>query len=354
MEPSEGHATTSPFDDERRSIWLEMLQVLLGATGIFAFAFFAVGWLYWLGYFGYFEVPLGAVDLSVLDVTVGAFPRFMPVIAILALFPIMILWERSIRRRQLRAMAEGGALLDLTTDLEKRVNEAEAAIGELAKEAEAATSDSTEDLDRRLKDAWARQEKELKEFEALNAMVSEVNSLIPMRWVPHFMLNALAWWATIALVVGVIVGIAFLRVYLQDGLKSASVSPISIGLAIILTLAAVALASHVWDRRFTAATVLLALTLIVGIPVSAWVDGRTAAYGAWNSNDRTSRFDQVILYSEVQLFDDWETTEGDLFASPELLLIRKAGDTYVVAEDGSSDKVTVISSDTITHVDYFR
>jgi len=36
------------------------------------------------------------------------------------------------------------------------------------------------------------------------------------------------------------------------------------------------------------------------------------------------------------------------------MLIRKAGGTYVVANEDEPDKITVIASDIITHVDYMR
>lgn len=351
MEPPEDRETMSPFDGERSSAWVQLLQVLLGATGIFAVAFYAVGWLYWIGYFGYLDVPLGAIDLSLVDVASGAFPRFIPVVGTLAVFPLIIFAQRKLEQFRIA----GGALIELAEDLEKRVADSVVILARLRQDvAEAGEDTSVADIQSRFEEVEVRQEREERELEALTTLTNDVGSPIPMRWLPDFLLGTPALVVFTALMVGIVFGLPFLTTYDSDGLKSAAVMPIRSGLTVIVSGAAFLLAYRVWQRRLGALSFVLVVTLIVGVPVFAWTDGTLSAFGAWNSNDRTNRFGSVVLYSELQLFDDWEQTEGALFASPELLLIRKAGDTYVVAADGSSDKVTVISSNTITHVDYLR
>lgn len=304
-----------------------VFQAVLSAGGIFAIAFYSVGWLYWYGYFGYFNVPMGAVDLGIADMALGAFPRFLPVIGVLAFMPIEVLLERWWRRRLERLQADSDAIIELAEDLTRRV--------------EKATEDNNREQAKKL----------LGEFNALKRLDAQFRSRLPFRWLLPFrwalpLIGALAFPAGF--------GVVFLLSYLPDGLPSAFTMLPRTALALILTFTAFALAYHVWERRFNLRTVLFVVVVLIGIPASAWLDGQLSAYAAWHSDNRDAYFPTVVMYSESPLFDEWEHQSGGLYSSPELMLIRKAGGTYVVANEDEPDKITVIASDIITHVDYMR
>ena len=311
---------------------------MLSSAGIFAVIFYAVGWLYWRAYFGYFHVPVGAVDLGIVDIALGGFPQFVPVITVLASMPIAVLLERGLFRSTrglLTIQADFETLTELHQDLQRRRDKA------------------LQEPD------YEAAEQILREYEALDKLLTEFESAPSYKvltWLRRFRSWPLRW--ALPTLVGVVflvgLGLQFLISYLMDGLPSAYARLPGAALGLILISAAFTLAYQVWERRLNWRSVLFAVIILVGIPASAWLDGRLSAYAEWHSDNRDDYFQLVVLYSELPVFDEWEQQGGGLYTSPELMLIRKAGGTYVVANEDEPDKITIIASDIITHVDYMR
>jgi hypothetical protein len=162
----------------------------------------------------------------------------------------------------------------------------------------------------------------------------------------------------VVMVAGVVLAITliaftFLNTLSNDSLETALARTGLTALIVLLALASAILATEMTRRRITPRFLLILVFFILIVAGSAWGLGSLMAYGRWHSDHREDKFQTVVLYSETQLFEGWEQ-RGDVFVSPELMLIVKAGDTFVVIDGDSPDKATVISADVITHADYIR
>jgi hypothetical protein len=138
-----------------------------------------------------------------------------------------------------------------------------------------------------------------------------------------------------------------------EGLQSALVRTSLVGWFELLGIVSGVVFFRLAERAATSWKLIALITLVAVLIGSAWPVGYLGAYARWHADHREDRFKTVVLYSEMELFEGWQR-QGDVFASPELMLITRAGNTYVVIDNERPDRATVISSDVVTHVDYMR
>lgn len=319
------------------------MALFFAGAGVLGAVLYAMGWLYEAGFLRYFGVhstlstpsPGEAILQGTLTIATPAFAATF--VAVVAQLP------HSQRLDRARARLD---------DLTKRRQHIAERLEDLAvrtKSLRGTSEEETNAIWEKIRDVNNEQQSLESDLGTLDR---EIDQLEP-RWVMWILDRGLGKMSRITAIGAAPILICLIYVLplygitlASDGAESARIMALVGAMSFLIVSATISLAEAVARSRGGFGTLLLAIVVIIGLPVSAWVNGRLSAYSQWHSNDRSSNFPLITLYSSTQLGSDW-TSEAGLFSSPQLFLIRADTSQYIVVPNDGSRHVSLIDKDSI-------